>query len=238
MWENCLFLQHKVAGVALLFLETESSLRYSKHDLPEDMATLALSYHVHLPLDLPWEEGGAKVAAICLALAEKTAFIRPAAFVLHPPDAALFDRAGLTELADFAHSWQNAGQNPGDVLLENTRENDLTNLAGCAFTLSGSGFGLCLDLGHILAYKQNRLVRALPMLPQPRMAHLSSPEVKRGEITKDAHLPLDTLTERGARLARLLCASLADGGIIVAECFVWEYVARSLPVINFWLTRM
>lgn len=233
VYENCLFLAGKADEVGLLFLETAPCLAYGRQDLPPDLADLSLTFHVHLPGDLPWTRGGGAVAAICLALMDKVAFLGVRRAVLHPPVPARGD-APRKILDDFARSWCLGGRQLDDVLLENIRGNDLTGLQGM---FGPGGFGLCPDLGHILAYGQYALLDMLATLPKaaaPRMLHCSAPG-KALSGGAGAHLPLDVLDGEGLDVGRTLCSLLADGGIIVAELFDWGYVARSLPIIEEWL---
>ena len=90
--DNCRFLAGRVDEVGLLFFETDACLAYSTKELPENLAELPLSWHVHLPVDLPWQEPET-CADICLQLLRKVAFLRPNRAVLHPPVHA--DAQGL-----------------------------------------------------------------------------------------------------------------------------------------------
>lgn len=237
--ENCLFLSSKVDEVALLLLETESCLAYGRQDLPLLLADFGLSFHVHLPTDLPWERGGRAVGGICLTLMEKVNFLGVDRAILHPPariNNASADE-GKTLLEDFALTWQKAGLSPGCIFLENIRENDLTGLEEF---FGPSGFGLCPDLGHVLAYGQEALLEMLARLPEtarPGMLHYSAPGSGQQGKPKSAHRPLDELAPWGREVGEFLLAHLAPGGVIVAELFDWRYIERSLPVIMDWLLR-
>lgn len=235
--DNCLFLSNNVDEVELLFLETESCLAYGRQDLPPSLADLGLSFHVHLPTDLPWERGGRAVGDICLALMEKVDFLGADRAVLHPPARISNTSADGSKalLEDFALTWQNSGRSLGCVFLENIRENDLTGLE--AF-FGPSGFGLCPDLGHVLAYGQEGLVEMLARLPEtarPGMLHYSAPGSGRQGEPKSAHRPLDELSPWGREVGKSLLAPLDPDGIIVVELFDWQYIERSFPVIMDWL---
>lgn len=238
IWENCVFLQGVVDEVALLFFEEESCLKYGRRDLPAELADLSFSWHVHLPSDPGWwGRGGQEVCRSCLSLLEKTDFLGADRAVLHPPCAGGGADARL--LDSFAREWTKAGRSPKDVLLENTRENDLIGLADC---VSANGFGLCVDLGHMLAYEQRALAAMVadasaPLWTKagrPRMAHINAPG--KGE-RQSAHLPLDALDAAGKELGESLCSLVADDGVIVAEFFDWRYVSQSLPLIDDWRSR-
>lgn len=235
--DNCRFLAGKVDEAALLFFESAASLAYTRHDLPPEMAGYGLRYHVHLPLDLSWESGGASVAAVCLALMEKVAFLDARRAVLHPPPKS--EGAGRA-LDAFAAAWAGAGRAVSDVLLENTKDNDLCGLWPC---IAGNGYGLCLDLGHMLAYGQSDLRQVILAGELPRavrlgMVHCNAPgSGLEGDAPKGAHLPLVSLDADGAALGEALCALLDANGVAVAEFFDWEHVARSLPIMDRWLRR-
>ncbi|MDL2209254.1 sugar phosphate isomerase/epimerase [Desulfovibrio sp. OttesenSCG-928-O18] len=215
-----------------MFFETQSSLLYGRQDLPVELASLGLEFHVHLPLDLPWGSGGGAVAAVCLELMGKVDFLDAAQCVLHPPK-----ESGAAEaLEAFARRWRRGGRNCADVLLENIRENDLLGLLQC---MDDNGFGLCLDLGHMLAYEQHGLAALLPERARPRMVHLNAPgQGLAGGAGKSAHLPLTALDGEGGELGERLCASLCPGGVVVAEFFAWSHVEESLPVINRWFEKL
>lgn len=207
--ENCEKLADLYPEVALLFLETESSLAYGRKDLPPELADLGLDYHLHLPIDMDWSAGAEKAFAAVDSLTNKVAFLSPKAYVLHPP-AEISDpdkRRGL--LADMAALWRDAGRDPGILLLENTRD------AGPVELLSLQeeyGFGLCLDLGHIMAYEQ-----ALPDLPELKgrvtMLHLNAPG------PRAEHRSLLELDEGGEALARSLIEAAGRNAVLTLEIF-------------------
>jgi hypothetical protein len=98
---NCRRLSSLVGEVGLMLLETRGCLDYDERDLPGDLSALGLSYHAHLPLDLPWAEGPGAVADAICALEQKIAFLCPRGYVLHPPAPVSFQacwRKGLTLL--------------------------------------------------------------------------------------------------------------------------------------------
>ncbi len=245
--ENCAFLEGRVDEVALLRFEFETCLAYGRQEIPPELAALDLAYHAHLPLDLPWERGGVVVAEICLELLEKIRFLDVTRAVLHPP-SVLAGRGAVAACRDamaaFAQVWRAAGRRPMDVFLENTHENDLTCLEEFFLPQGETGrrsdsFGLCPDLGHILAYDQERfchLLRTLPHYARPRMLHCSAPGAGiAGSEPESGHQPLDTLDAADVALGETLCSFLAPDAVIVVELFDWRYIQRSLPVLRGWL---
>ena len=256
--ENCLFLATKVDEAGLLFMESAACLAYGERELPGFLADLPFSCHMHLPVDLPM---GApeRAAAICAELLDKAAFLpvgdhwrkragdplfpgpqdncgqpgkeRPAMrAVLHPPahDPADSGLAGR-RLAVFAEAWLALGKSPSRLLLENVRDNDLTELAG---PMREYGFGLCLDMGHALAYGQEKLLRRPDLLGRARMLHVSAPG--RGRRAGQ-HLPLTALDADGRRRAARICGDVPGDAVVMLELFSWTHIEESLPLLQSWL---
>lgn len=228
---------------ALLFFDAESSLAYTRQDLPPELSSLSLSYHVHLPSSLPWNKGGESVAALCLALMGKVEHIAASRCVLHPP-AAGNANAGADLLAAFAREWEKAGRSPADICVENTRENDLAALITQGF-FDGTGLGVCFDLGHMIAYEQRELIRLVSSSradsvfggSMVRMLHCTAPGLGGESGEKSAHLPLTALDGAGMALGETLCTLLSPEGIVVAEFFSWDNVVASLPIMRRWLAK-
>ncbi|WP_054649802.1 cobamide remodeling phosphodiesterase CbiR [Salidesulfovibrio brasiliensis] len=213
---NCRFLAGKVDEAALVFFESEACLNYTDEDLAPDLADLPLGYHVHLPLDLPWALGVDAVAETILGLARKVDYLRPAAYVLHPPD----DAAALEPLAKRLHE---AGTDPETVLLENIENNDLT---GCANAAIRCGFGFCLDLGHYLAFGQKGLTDIPGLWERVRMLHVYGPG-PRGE-----HGPLTRLDDRGRDVLRDWLKRAASLKTVVLEVFREAHLTASLNELD------
>lgn len=206
--ENCRVLSGLAPEVGLALFETEACLAYGEADLAQDMAGLGLRYHVHLPLDLPWGRGVGAVWEAVLGLVEKTAFLRPWGFVLHPPGS-------VGELEEFAALWRGQGLDPADLLLENVEGVDLGPLFGPSAEL---GLSLCLDLGHLLAYKQHFPTHARDWA-RVRLLHLYAPDA----VAR--HRPLPGLDAAGREALReMLVRSPADVVVLfevfdLAGCF-------------------
>lgn len=220
--ENMRFLAHRVPEVGLCLFEARSCLEYGIADLPGDLADLPLKTHVHLPVDLPWEAGGAAAAALALAVLGKVHYLRPRLAVLHPPDAAfgtLGERATLVEA--FMEMWRRYADLP--VLLE--------NIAGCPLTdmteiILRQGLGICLDLGHFLGYHQDTWTTAPELLRCVQLVHWSAPG------RQDQHLPLSALTPDQKTRIRQLVPLLPSGITHLVEVFHWNGVEASLPVLT------
>lgn len=227
--ENCTRLAQIVPEVSLLFFETESCLAYTHEDLPPFLADIGLRFHVHLPLDLPWEESPAAAWEAVFALQAKSSFLRPWSYVLHPPPNRVCpeQKNGITthfapdRLREFLVRWAGASL-AATLLLENTRENDLVELWP---VVRSFGVGVCLDLGHLLAFGQE--TDNIPGIwPHVGMVHLSAPGPA-GE-----HRSLRLLDEVGrARLENIL-AHVGPDCVFVLEVFNPEDFQESLTFLR------
>ncbi len=229
--ENCRFLAGRVQEVGLLFFESAACLAYDGKDLPADLAELPLSWHVHLPLDLPWDTPGA-VADTCLALMEKIAYLGVRRVVLHPPQPGLTMHEGASvqavedALTHFAGRWRDAGFSPRDCMLENVRHADLVDIWPVVQALD---FSVCLDTGHVMAYRQERLLGLSGLAQRVRMVHLNAPG------PGGRHLPLTSLSDTGkAQLADMvrLVAKGAPDAVFMMEIFDWAGIEASVPVVR------
>jgi hypothetical protein len=223
--ENARFLNGRVDEIALCFFECRACLAYTEADMPPELAELPFSWHIHLPCDLPWparpDQGGAasETAERALAVFAGAAFLAPRCAVLHPPQGTPAFKRRL--LRDFERVWRERSDVP--LLLENLSHCDIVEL-GDGF-LQDHGFGLCLDVGHLLGYGQKRLLSS--DLPETAdLVHWSAP----GE--KDAHLPLTALTPGQFATAAELAGRFAGNPVHLAEIFHWPDVESSLPLLE------
>ncbi|TIH16449.1 hypothetical protein D0S45_08510 [Marinifilum sp. JC120] len=218
--DNCRFLAGKVDEVALLFFETKSCLAYTEADLPLDLADSGLSFHIHHPLDLPWHEGGKRVAEIVLDLNDKAGHLSPTAHVVHPPPAGS-EAAEL--IRDFAAVIHLSPIESDTILFENIKENSLLGLTGI---ITDCGMKICLDLGHILAYAQDDLLREPGLEAQIAMLHLNAP----GKGGK--HLGLEHLDSNGLETLGLLLDLLGEDGVVTVEVFEEKSFFESLQLLS------
>jgi hypothetical protein len=223
--ENIYFLNGRVDEVALCFFEYRTCLDYTETDVPPELAGLSLSFHVHLPFDLPWparsgvQYTASETADIALAVCRKAATFAPGLAVLHPPQGSPALKRQL--LRQFAQAWQRASDIP--LLLENVFCCDLVEL-GDDF-LRDHGLGLCLDVAHLLIYDQSRLLTS--DLPETTgLVHWSAP----GE--QDEHLPLTKLSSAQYATATELMARFVNNPVHLAEVFHWPGVEASLSVLK------
>lgn len=217
--ENARFLAGRVEEVALCCFETAACLAYTAADLPPELARLPLRWHLHLPVDLPWTEGGGGAADAALAVWDRVAYLGPRLAVLHPPAGADGPETAARALAAFAARWRLGGGPP--LLLENVPGCELTGL-GAAF-LDRHGLGVCLDVGHLLGYAQASLL-ASELPERARLVHWSAPGDRPGH---DRHLPLDAFTREQRAVAGALLRRFSPEAVHLLEVFHWAGVAAS-----------
>lgn len=218
--ENCRRLGEIFDEVGILLFESSACMAYGDSDLPPTLSELSLRYHLHMPLDLPWSDGILSVRHIIDTLLDKTAFLDPWGFVLHPPPHA----KGLDELA---FCFINKDIKPDRVLLENTEEfNPLDFWCDIRYL----GLNLCLDLGHILLYGQERLLELPRLWSRVKLVHLCAP------APDGKHLPLTELDAEGRRLVRLILARMSPDTVVMPEIFDPDGLADSMATLHAILT--
>lgn len=248
IYENGAFLSGKVQEVGLLCYETASSLAYSHTELPPELAAMPLKWHVHLPLDLPWDKPEQAVSA-CLDIMGKVDFLGVRRAVLHPPimDTSCADKKIIGKLGLFAEHWMARGYNISDLMLENIPVQHPEIIMNAA---QATGCSLCLDLAHyILYYRQHSKAQGYasrlrnwlngeldaelaPMLPFVRMVHLCAPG---GAGAKGHHFPLTELTPEEKGLGAEICAGVSENTIFMVEVFNWKGYTDSIPILYNWL---
>ena len=245
--DNCAFLSGRVNEVGLLFFQAAESLVYGKAEIPAALGLLPLTFHLHLPIDMPIYRQGAtdgqamESADICLELLNKIKYLNRCAqkrqklpahcpAVLHPPAHEKSDTLRASRLLDtFAARFSIKGGNPSLLLLENVRDNDLTGLQA---VIKEYGFGVCPDLGHLLAYEQASLLNNRFLLERAGIVHLNAP----GKNDRPgAHLPLSALDSQGRKACMRLLDAVPETAVIMLELFNWQDIEKSLPLIHSWL---
>jgi len=215
---NCAVLSRKFDEIGLAFFETEACLAYTEADLPADLAQLPLRWHLHLPLDLPWQAGVERVAQVVLALRDKAAHLMPRQFVLHPPEEPEM-------LAELARLLQTGGVAPETVLVENIQGRDL---ALHWQVISEAGLGVCLDLGHMLVHGQQDFLELPGLFTRTRMLHLNAPDPARPA----RHASLAVLDDVGLALCERLLGGLAPCCVVVLELFNEDALFESLSCLR------
>ncbi len=216
--ENCRYLDSRTRETGLTFFETESCLAYDENDLPPELADLDMAWHVHLPLDLPWHLGPDKSWGKIKGLMDKTTYLKPWAYVLHPPP----DPDMLDDLADWLAT---TGLPPENLLLENIEGCDLT---GMWPRIQKLGLGVCLDLGHILAYGQDEIFNLPGLKSRVGMLHVYSP----GPGAR--HESLAKLDDKGKETLKKMLNLLTPGKTVTLEVFDGEALSASRSALEAW----
>ncbi len=181
------------------------------------MTNLPISWHVHLPLDLPWASGLDTVWEKLTTLMDKAAYLEPKAWVLHPPTEP-------DMLLPLAARLRDAGINPADVLLENVDESDLCAVWDEART---GGYSTCLDLGHIIAYGQHSVLDLPNLWDTVQMLHVYAP------INGGRHTGLGHLDEEGKTLLQEMLTKFR-GDTVTLEVFDETEIFHSLSLLAQW----
>lgn len=210
---NCRALAPLVREVGLMLLETRGCQDYDDRDLPPDLPDLGLSYHAHLPVDLPWKSGPDAVCGPLRAIEQKIAFLHPCGYVLHPPPPGELTRL-VRRRPDLASS----------LRMENTRDSDLRDIWP---EIESLDLGVCLDVGHLVSYGQERIMQIPGFLERVRMLHVYGGESGRG------HAALEDLPDPG--LLRAILGSVRRDCVLVAELFRLDALTRSLDLLRAWL---
>jgi len=217
--ENAKLLAPHFSEIGIVLFETESCLEYTDEDLPPDLAGLEVAWHVHLPLDLPWKTDVSKVCGKLKALMAKVDYLHPTAYVLHPPqDGDL--------LFPLAETFRAEGVNPARVLLENVEESDLAAVWPQALE---AGYGACLDIGHLLAFRQEHILTLPRLWEKVGMLHIYGPDMAA------RHKSLSQLPEKGRKMLRDWLGKLRPESTVTIEVFNENGLFESAGVLARWL---
>ncbi len=222
IYENCKRLEELVDLVSIVMFETQACLKYTKEDLPKDLIELDLSYNIHLPLDLPWELGAEEVYNILDCLIKKTEFLNPTSYTLHPP----LKREDFCQLLEIM---KKRNISLTKFFIENIKENDLTNIWDI---LLENDIKICLDLGHFIEYKQERLFMLDDLMGRIGMLHLYAPQNGR-------HTSLDHLSKEHTNLLIFILKEIKKRKLnpeIIIEVFDYNDLISSLDFFQL-LTR-
>ena len=201
------------------------SLSYTPEDWPA--ASSPFMFHVHLPLDLPWDDTALPPGVLAgrrsvelMRLLEGLGVRRA---VLHPPAGAGTDMA-LRCLDGFMNVWAKAGFATGNLLLENARDLEWPVWERL---VSWNVTGFCLDVAHLISYGHHRLFDMLPPAAV-RLTHWSAPGPVPG---RDAHQALTQLSAAQLDTARRV-AQVLPAALPLLEVFSWEDAIVSMPVLR------
>lgn len=203
-----------------MFLETEACLDYGHDDLPPDLPDLGLKYHLHLPVDLPWNQGVAAVASAITGLERKIAFLQPWGYVLHPPKAG-----NLTKLVQARPALRQL------LWVENTGQGDLTDIWD---EITALDLGVCLDVGHVVSYEQQAVLDLPGLFERVGIMHVYGGESGRGHAGL-GELPDPALLER--IVLNVAAAREAGACVLVVEVFEQGELMRSVELLRTWMSR-
>ncbi len=232
--DNAFFLSEKVAEIGLCFFEQRACLEYTEKDMPAQLANLPLYWHIHLPIDLPWAQGGEAAAHCALAVVQKTAPVQLRWAVLHPPvlrHSSSYTR-NLQEslLIEFMEVWEAKSTLP--ILLENIAGASLLDISSAFWK---ENIFICLDIGHMLAFKHEGILQRKDLLERIKLVHWSAPgdaEKTQNSSRKDQHLPLSYLTKAQYTIARKTIGLLPVHVCHMIEVFSWAGVQNSYSVLQ------
>ncbi|MFP4083276.1 MAG: cobamide remodeling phosphodiesterase CbiR [Desulfonatronovibrio sp.] len=213
--ENVSFLKDLVSEIGLTFFDSRGSLEYTRADLPKNLAVQGLKYHVHLPLDLDWTKGADHVFQVARALAQKVWFLGPDKFVLHPPDSS-------RDLEELALLWIKNGFKARQLLVENIKGNDLSGLWP---VIEATGLGVCLDIGHLMAYHQVDILKKDIILDRTSLVHVYGKEDHTG------HKGLSVISREGETLLRQILSGIKEGSSVLVEVFEQEDFLDSRDIL-------
>ena len=200
-----------IRQVALLFYQHAPSLAYK----PEDFAAAqGLTSHVHLPIDLPWDEGPQAVWEIISRLMALPAGLSPWGGVLHPPGdpRQLEGVAGLWR--KHAPDWR--------LLIENIPRQDLRQHWPVIQALD---LPVCLDVGHLMAFDQHWLLDEPDLPARVELVHCYAP----GIVTaRHEHLSLAELSPAQILTLRRVLELIRPNTPILFEVFAESDLRESL----------
>ncbi len=176
---------------------------------------------------------GKRAAKQALAVFAKAAYLRPRYAVLHPPTFVQDVQEQGRILQDFLQIWHTKTACP--VLLENLQDMPLYTLPSELFFQEAQGlvskkscptFGVCLDVGHMLAFGQEEFLKQKALLKKVRLVHWSAPGVK------DDHKPLTALEHRQKDTLQKLMPLLPTQCTHMLEIFQWQGIEDSVPLLQ------
>lgn len=214
--ENAAFLEGNVYSAMACLFEHAPAL---PNPLPS--APGRLLWHVHLPTDLPWNEGGSQAGIrACSVMDSMRHLLQPESMaVLHAPPS-------LEALQHFMREWANAGWKAKQLVLENIPEADVFALPPLC---EKTGAGLCLDAAHLALFGNlSHAVGDSALLARVRMVHWSAPIGRH-----DAHAPLDQLAAEHLPTYRML-AQHSTNSVDVLEIFDWQGLLASWDTLRTW----
>ena len=200
-----------VREVALLFYQHAQSLAYVPKDFEPGQG---LASHAHLPMDLPWDEGPEAVWSVCSRLMTLPGCLAPWGGVLHPPKDP-------TRLAALAALWRGAA--PGwRLMVENIPSQDLSAHWS---VIQEFDLPVCLDVGHLMAFDQDRLLDQPGLFGRVELLHCYAPGIVK---QRHEHLSLAELSPGQRRTLQGILGKLGADTRILFEVFAESDLRESL----------
>ena len=116
--------------------------------------------------------------------------------------------------------------NGQDLLVENIEENDLVR---CWDVVCAKDLGVCLDIGHLLAYNQWALLDLPTFWERVRLLHVYGLEKNK------KHYGLEELSKEGKELLRHILGRVKSGTTLVLELFTLDEFVSSKHMLVDWL---
>lgn len=236
---NIHFLKDKVDSIELLLFESDEDSNYPAPDVIKELNAVAsdydLTYTVHLPIHVPLgtrnESERKKNVEIMLRAIDATAALNPHAWDLHlEPDEESIVRPVYDLPAWRAASFQSledikaGGGDPARIGVE-VLDYDFSLIESI---IEQSGFGTCLDIGHVWhrGFDENYFLETV--LPKTRSFHLHGFNEERDH--KGVHLIPP------AQLKRFIdaVAALPDaaGRVVTIEVFNEDHFNHSMEALH------
>ncbi len=235
---NIHFLKEKVDSIELLLFESDEISSYPSKKTLRELNTVAgdynLAYTVHLPLQVPLgtrdETERKKNVATMLRAIDATAALNPHAWDLHlEPDVdyekRIYNPAAWREACLRSLDEMNAaGADPNRIGIE-VLEYDYSFIDP---VIEQSGFGICLDIGHVWHRRFDEDYFLQNVLPQARHFHLHGFNDERDHKGLN-HIP----KEQVQRFLDAVCAQPdAEERVVTIEVFSENSFNLSMEVLN------
>ncbi len=128
-----------------------------------------------------------------LKLIDKTKFLTPTFYILHPPPSkknSLNSRKKIQDMDVDMHK----------ILLENIRENNLMEIWDVIYS---TPFNVCLDLGHLIEYNQFNMLHIPGLYSKTKMLHIYSPK-------NGLHNSLELLDKKGISILKEILSKVSN----------------------------
>lgn len=223
IFENCKKLKHLVDEVSIVMFETKSCLNYTVKDLPYELKDFNLTYNIHLPLDLDWQKGISFVLEDISRLIDKTLFLNPTSYVLHPPQSK-------QTFIEFVEQALKSKLPINKFLIENIKENNLVTIWDI---VQNTPLNVCLDIGHLLEYNQFDILNLDKIFQKIKMLHLYTPK-------NGIHKSLALLDKKGISLLQEILTQISyrtSQITYILEVFNFKDLLSSLDFFKSFLTK-